>query len=284
MALSNRVHYNATEDIIDTDVSGLVLTPDVVDSFAAQLIAAAEKLDHKTYGLVNWENTKIPPEHVDYYGAASAKAAGYYLAIVRYGIGDILANTAVRSQVVRRGVQGSRSYIYATREEALEAIRKMKAMQPQENTKLNNIKATSYLTTPSTPLSLTVFYDNAAVSVYWNDKIRSVQIQWKGFVQDEDYRNGLNKGLELLQNKGTTLLLSDTTKLGVLSQTAQEWTNNHWFPYALKLGLRKMAIILPEKTIPKMTINRIMEKLDNPELETAYFKELEEAYAWLQTS
>lgn len=287
MPLSSRVHYNVADDLVELDLSNLTLTTEILDNFLYQLTKAAQNLDHQTYGLINWQNTKLPIELADYYGNISATALTHYLAFVRYGVDDVIANATVRSQVVRRGVQGSRSHIYPTREAALHAIHELRQATTTKATSTLTPSSSTRLTTPSATASITErdlesFYDSTFATIYWNTRLSCVQTHWKGFAEGTSLRETMAKGLELLQSKKSALWLADLRKLGVIGQADQEWISQEWFPRAIKVGLRKRVVVLPEKTIGRMAVTRIVEKINNVELETASFKELEEAYQWLQ--
>lgn len=293
MPLTHRVKYNSVEDIVEVDLSELTLSTEILDNFLFHLNSAAEKLDHKTYGLICWQHTKLPADLADYYGDISAKALKNYLAFVRYGVDDVVANATVRSQVVRRGVQGSRSHIYPTKEAALETIRSMRADAKLSSSPLTSASLTTKVvaanhatifSSSAVESELISFYDSPYATIYWNAKYNCVQTYWKGFVEGRNLREAMDKGLEILQTKKAPFWLADLRKLGVISQADQEWISRDWFPRAMQIGLTKRATILPEKAVGKMSVNRVSEQMNNRRVESAIFQEVGEAYYWFEHS
>lgn len=107
-------------------------------------------------------------------------------------------------------------------------------------------------------------------------------MMWKDFVHGDPFRLGLNKGLELIEEKNASLWLADLRKMQVLSLEDQDWSTNDWFPRAIKGGIRKMAIVLPESALAKMGLKNIMNKVGGIEIETSYFSSIDEAEKWLK--
>lgn len=109
-------------------------------------------------------------------------------------------------------------------------------------------------------------------------------MEWKAFVFGDDFRQALDKGLSIVIENDTNRWLADLRHLGVLSQADQKWSNEDWFPRAHNAGIIRMALVLPERAVAKMSVNNIMKKVDDNTLVTNYFASVEEAYKWLADS
>lgn len=127
-----------------------------------------------------------------------------------------------------------------------------------------------------------VHYNAPFLTIHWDEGNRCVWMEWKQFVKGAEFREGLDKGLELLEDKAATRWLADTRSLSVLDREDQDWTIAHWFPRAIRAGLERMAIVRPSRRTPMMSVNDVMRKADLRGLAVEYFDELEDARAWLR--
>lgn len=112
-----------------------------------------------------------------------------------------------------------------------------------------------------------VYFNESYLTIHWDELYQCVWMEWKAFAKGENFRTGLNKGLELVIQKKTSRWLADTRNLKVVAQDDQRWTNEDWFPRALAAGVRSMAIVTPKarwrrcrletscKTLPTRVLN-----------------------------
>lgn len=119
------------------------------------------------------------------------------------------------------------------------------------------------------------------LSISYDPSVKCVNMQWKSFAHGDDFRNGLDEGLNLIKAKSASRWLADLRDLGTVTQKDQEWSNNDWFPRAVTQGIRKMAIIMPKSTLSSMSVKNIMTKVDGINIETNYFSSTDEAKKWL---
>lgn len=125
------------------------------------------------------------------------------------------------------------------------------------------------------------YKDYNFLNISFDPSISTVVMQWKSFAKSEDFRTGLNEGLELLKSKGTSKWLADLRDLGTVAQVDQEWSNNDWYPRAIGGGIRKMAIVMPKSVISSMSVKNILTKVEGVNIETNYFDTVEEAKKWM---
>ncbi len=119
------------------------------------------------------------------------------------------------------------------------------------------------------------------LKIFWDDEARTVIMQWNRFAKDQDFRNGLDEGLKLLKNKSTHRWLADLRNLGTVTKEDQEWSNNDWYPRAIRDGIRDMAIIMPQSVLSTMSVKNILQKVSGVEISTQYFDEVQGAREWL---
>lgn len=125
-------------------------------------------------------------------------------------------------------------------------------------------------------------YDETHLRVQYNSDLDAVVMKWKSFAQGDEFRDGLDTGLELVEKEGAKNWLADLRELGTVAGDDQEWSNNNWFPRALETSLSHMAIIQPESVVANISVENIMEEVGDGELKTHYFDNRTEAEQWLQ--
>ena len=119
------------------------------------------------------------------------------------------------------------------------------------------------------------------LNIQWDDSIKSVIMTWKKFAQGDDFRMGLNEGVNLVSQKGGSNWLADLRDLGAVTKEDQQWSNEDWYPRAIAVGVRFMAIIMPKSFISALTVKNILTKVEDIHVETQYFGSLEDAKLWL---
>jgi hypothetical protein len=307
MDIHQRITYDPAEDVVWIDMTDAVLTSQAIDGFVNGAIEIATTLPHKVYALICWKNVSVPPELADYYGTESAKAAPFYLGFMRYEANNPYSNVIIRTQAVKTHPIGSSSaHLYSSKEEALEAVHKLRlsptliptSTKPEVATDINekttdsstttiDLKQASFDTTVP-DLSQQVFYDSPFITVSWEPELQYVLVKWKKYAEGEDYQVGLNKVIELFQLRNGSLLLSDSRQQGVVSVADQTWTTQEWRTKVGAAGLRKTAILLPEKAIAQLSLNKMLkasaaitDSTGDITFQSAYFSDIEQAQAWL---
>lgn len=125
------------------------------------------------------------------------------------------------------------------------------------------------------------YFDTSYLTIRWNEEGGFVEMQWKQLAKGDEFRQGLDMGLNLLREKKATKWLADLRQLGVVEKEDQVWSNENWFPRAYDAHIKYMAIVVPQSVFAKMSMNEIMRKVDNKELTIYYHEELVEAKNWL---
>lgn len=126
MQMEDRMRYDPQEDVVLIDLSNLKIDHSIVDQFNTVAIKLAAKLPHRVYALVCWENTEILPDTIEYYGEHSAKVVKYYKGLLRYAVNKPFTSISIRTEAVKNNSQGSKSLIYSSKKEALEAVNHLK--------------------------------------------------------------------------------------------------------------------------------------------------------------
>src|SRR5450432_2841083 len=103
------------------------------------------------------------------------------------------------------------------------------------------------------------------------------------FTYGAEFRNYLERGLEVIQKYGAQKWLSDDRHHSALPTEDLEWSMNDWFFRAFNSGWKYWAMIMPDKVVGQMNMNRIMERNINLGMNIRVFESPEEALQWLES-
>jgi hypothetical protein len=125
-----------------------------------------------------------------------------------------------------------------------------------------------------------IIKDLEVMSIIWDPDKKVVFAKWKKPGTIEQQKEATDLALDTMAAKGVNELLFDPTELGMFRVEFKTWLDTVWFPRALKLGLNKIANILPKSELAKMSLDQILTKVDN--FQSKYFDNLLEAKNWLK--
>ena len=116
--------YDGEKNIVFTEDSGDIQTPEEVDAFFDQYDSYLNGLGKKVYVVANIDNLMVRSVVSDYYGAqAQKRVVGHILGFARWGT-NTSARLTVRSSSANANLPAR---IFDTREEAVEEIERLKA-------------------------------------------------------------------------------------------------------------------------------------------------------------
>lgn len=127
-----------------------------------------------------------------------------------------------------------------------------------------------------------IHYNERWLTIHWDESTQAVWMEWKAYVEGEDFRSGLDTGLSLIRQKRAYRWLADLRRLGPIRQVDQQWTSDDWFPRAVAAGVRFMALVSPTAAVSRLSVKQIMSKVKDIELVTSNFDDMEDARAWLR--
>lgn len=129
-----------------------------------------------------------------------------------------------------------------------------------------------------------LYYDKRWMTVRFDESAQAVLQEWKGYAEGEEYRSGLDVLIDLMRQKNSCRLLADCRQLGPIAQVDQHWTRQDWEPRAVAAGLRFVAIVSPKAAVARLSIKQMVAKVNNIEVTTNHFDDLESARAWLRNA
>lgn len=127
-----------------------------------------------------------------------------------------------------------------------------------------------------------IYFDEPSLTLSWEEDANIVCAQWKDEVGGETMRRGLERGLELVKLKSSRKWLVDSRRLGTIDPVDVKWVNDNWMPRAVAAGLEWMAFVMAKKVVMQLTMKSFMARINERDLATSYFDDVDQARAWLR--
>lgn len=115
-----------------------------------------------------------------------------------------------------------------------------------------------------------------------------VELDWHGFVAGPALRNAVESALNTVRTRNGRGILANMRQASVLSQEDADWFAE-WLLRAATVGLKRFAIVNPERVISRMQLSRLRHLADassaslpfGRRVDIAFFDHLHEARDWL---
>lgn len=124
-------------------------------------------------------------------------------------------------------------------------------------------------------------YESDALTIEWDSSIDAVVMNWHDFAKGDTYREGLNEGLKLVDQRNAENWLADLRSLGTVTNDDQEWTQEEWHPRAFESTLSNLAVVQPESVVANMSVGDLVQEV-NENVTSHVFDDRSEAKEWLR--
>jgi len=136
-------------------------------------------------------------------------------------------------------------------------------------------------------VSSELFYETESYTLCSSEN-NYLKIDWKTRVASEHIRKGLQEALEFMQANGMKRLICNTTQCNSSWTSSNEWIACNWLPMALQNGLQKVAFVISEDVMQKISIDNLKTKLQKKyrflHRHFQVFQQEQNALEWLDNS
>ncbi|WP_375558815.1 hypothetical protein ACE193_13835 [Bernardetia sp. OM2101] len=123
---------------------------------------------------------------------------------------------------------------------------------------------------------------DSVIHEYRSNPIPHIYIKWEFMVEENLFREGMEKLIEMMKEHKTGKILSNVTQLGPLSDEDQAWCVDDWLPRALAVGYTSVANIIAEDIFGTMAVDGILKNAaEKSPIDMHYFEGEVKATAWL---
>lgn len=118
---------------------------------------------------------------------------------------------------------------------------------------------------------LTVEYDAANKLLIQN---------WKGFASSAQFREGIEKSIEIFKQKKPIRLLSNTKEGALVKKEDTDWAASYAIGQMIQHGLKSMAFVVPANVFAQMSVKNFSGQAAGT-FQPQYFDNKEKAIEWL---
>ncbi len=116
--------------------------------------------------------------------------------------------------------------------------------------------------------------------IEYEEEADTVYLQWLHPPDIHAFKAAHLDGLRLLSARKSEKWLENRHLVNELSWECHNWARDRWFPEAISLGVRYIAIVLSELPLSSTAIEQISDILEM-DVSIDYFDEVEDAHKWL---
>ena len=132
-------------------------------------------------------------------------------------------------------------------------------------------------------LSKTTVIDNDFATLWYYPEDKIVHHQFHRFMYGQAFRDVIMKGADLFEQHGCNKWLSDDRGNPVLNPADKTWGDQHWQPRVLAAGWKYWGLVLPEKVLGQLSMERLAGEYRKLGVEVQTFSDPDEALKWLRS-
>jgi hypothetical protein len=125
--------------------------------------------------------------------------------------------------------------------------------------------------------------DSEHATLWFHEESGVVHHQFKKYVYGAPFREVLERGLDLMNEKKARKWLSDDRKNSALIPQDAEWAQSDWSPRVHAAGWKYWAIVLPENVIGKMNMQQFIDDQSSGGVTVQVFSDPNQALGWLES-
>lgn len=119
------------------------------------------------------------------------------------------------------------------------------------------------------------------LALEYDEDLKAIIQTWKGHFPSKSFRAGVLRTNKLFEEKRPVRkFLVDISNSSVISEEDTTWTARTAIPQAIDNGLKYYGFVLPVNVFTQVSLKNFQEQLNQPSLEIAIFKSIQEAKEW----
>jgi hypothetical protein len=123
--------------------------------------------------------------------------------------------------------------------------------------------------------------DTEYATLWYYPENKIVHHKFHKYIYGEEFRQILEKGLEIFKQHHAQKWLSDDRNNSALTPEDSEWGINNWSPRVVGAGWKYWAIVMPDKVVGQMNMQRFIEIYAKQGVTVQIFDDPDEALTWL---
>ena len=137
------------------------------------------------------------------------------------------------------------------------------------------------MTMNQTKLSKQTIFEDEYASLWYYPDIKIIHHKFHKFIYGDHFRTLLTKGADVFEQEGCIKWLSDDRNNSALPSEDAKWAIGNWNPRVLGAGWRYWAMILPDKSVGKLNMKRLITNYEMIGVQVELFEDTDSALDWL---
>jgi hypothetical protein len=124
---------------------------------------------------------------------------------------------------------------------------------------------------------------NETYRIYSEKDHDYVTMEWHGYANSSQFRQGTEEMLDKMKRRGTGKVLADIRDMVLIGQEDQNWVLGEFLPRAIKSGFKAIAIVKPVHYFNHVAVVSISNKVQAGQLEIRIFDDADAGREWLHS-
>ncbi|WP_224997190.1 hypothetical protein [Cesiribacter sp. SM1] len=129
----------------------------------------------------------------------------------------------------------------------------------------------------------TKLYEKSYLVIEYDAEKKLLIQNWRGFATSAEFREGIEKSVEIFRQKKPSRLLSNTQNSSLVKKEDTEWAATYGIGNMLQNGLKAVAFIISTNAFTQMSVSNFKDQTKNAPFVMQYFDDVEKATNWLLT-
>jgi len=130
-------------------------------------------------------------------------------------------------------------------------------------------------------MSTEVHQDRQKYTIGWDGELNAVTHRWNEFTSGEKFREGCEELLDVIEKRGASKMLVDTSGIRAHDDEDERWLQEEWMPRVIDAGVEHAATVHPDSVIAKMDMEEFMEGVEDMPYDAMLTADESEAREWL---
>ena len=125
-----------------------------------------------------------------------------------------------------------------------------------------------------------IFEDEPWLAIQADRNSHCVYAEWRTFANSGEFRASSTRILDVVRAIGAASLVSDNRRLEGVTDQDQMWLRDTWTPMAVATGLKRIAVVVPQRGLGKIASEQILRQPGMKAFSTRTFTTVSEAMEW----
>jgi hypothetical protein len=123
-------------------------------------------------------------------------------------------------------------------------------------------------------------FESSCITIEFDENTKILTQTWKGYATSAQFREGIEKSINLFKQKGAKAVLTDSLNGGIVRKEDTDWAATYAVPLLLQSGMKAQAFIVPTNAFIQMSVKNYTEQTGGT-FQLQYFDDLEKGKNWL---